>query len=173
METKTSLDSDSGGLSPHLLTLLDIAIREYQHAETIVQARLANFLFANSILLVAWATIFAGIDTPRRPLVLMSLAALSAVLGILWTGMGLRHRKFLFIHSEIIKTVESKLPEAFRLQGPVTTLQEGKTVTATEKSYQLSKFEMLARSRDVGVVASVSVTIMAVFLLLVSHSTCK
>ena len=173
METKAVMDSNSVESKSQLLTLLDIAIREYQHAEIIVQARLSNFLFANSILLVAWATIFAGSETARRPLVLMALAVLSAVLGILWTVMGLRHRKFLFVHSEIIETVENKLPEEFRLHGPVTKLQAGELVATTKSSYRLSASERFARSRNVGVVASASVTGMAVFLIFVSYHLCN
>jgi len=72
---------------------MNSAVQEYQHAETIVQARLSNFFFADSILLLSWAAVFAGSSNNCKSFVLVWLALLSLILGIFWVILGIRHSK--------------------------------------------------------------------------------
>jgi hypothetical protein len=92
MDSDTHADAASGPVHKAasiptnlVMPLIDSAIRAYQHAEAIVQSRLYNFLFADSILLLSWAAVFAA-ASPRvgKQLVLAALALLSTLLSMLW-----------------------------------------------------------------------------------------
>ena len=151
--------------TPDCLSLLDVAIRAYQHAEAVIQARLYNFLFADSILLLSWAAVYAGADLPSKESVLISLALLSATLGLFWSILGLRHRKFLFVHTQIIDDIEQQLPIAWRVHERITLLQEGETVRARGHDYRLNLLDKAAKSRNLGVIAPLAMTGVSIFLL--------
>jgi hypothetical protein len=157
--------------SPENLNLLDMAIRGFQHAENVIQARLSNFLFADSILFLSWAAVYAGSAQPPKKIVLVLLALLSALLGFLWTIAGCRHRKFLFVHTGIIAGVEALLPEQCRVHERITSLQIGKSVTAGDKSYKLNGLEAKACSRMIGILAPGLMTIISLLLIIVSLRT--
>ena len=70
-------------------------------AEAISWARFNNYLFVNSVLIVAWATIYGPADAAARPmsdaasLVLMMISALGIVSGPVWSVLGRRARRIL------------------------------------------------------------------------------
>ena len=153
-----------------LVTLFDLSFRGYCHAETIIQARLYNFLFADSILLLSWAAVFAANTTQHKREVLIVLSGLSVILGLWLLVMGCRHRKFLFVHTQIITEVEKLLPESYRIHAPITDLQNRKAVSAGSKEYRLNFLEAHSRSRNFGIWAPTFMTIGSVLLLRVSFA---
>jgi len=57
---------------------------------------LYNFLMASTILLLAWATLFAPLSSaPSRKFVLVLLCVAGLALSIVWVGLGLRGCKFV------------------------------------------------------------------------------
>ena len=95
-----------------------------RHAETIAQTRFNNYLVADSLLLLAWATLFSG-QRPGSRLVLIVLAALSAVLGFFWMILGTRQGKFLKLHLTHLVTLEHSLRPSFWIGGPMEDLRDG------------------------------------------------
>jgi hypothetical protein len=153
-----------------LVNLVDLAVREYQHAESIVQSRLYNFLFADSILILSWAALFSASPRPAGARwVLGSLALLSTLLSFFWTLMGWRHRKFLYLHTHIVRSLEDKLTAGLRVHDLITQLQEGSGVQVGMKgrqhTLQLSNIELFARSRNLGVLAPFCLMVVSTVLL--------
>ncbi len=66
------------------------------HAESITWNRFYNYLTGNSILVLAWATIFSS-DQRRilRSLVMVGICLLGGLSGLAWAGLGKRGRAFL------------------------------------------------------------------------------
>ena len=151
-----------------LVTLFDMAVRGYYHAETIIQARLYNFLFADSILLLSWAAVYSASTAKHQKEVLVVFSALSIILGLWLLLMGFRHRKFLFVHTKVITDVERLLPESYRIHAPITNLQERRTVRVGADDYKLTVFEAHARSRNFGIWAPAFMTVGSALLLRVS-----
>jgi len=155
-----------------LVNSLNSTVQEYQHAETIVQARLNNFFFADSILLLSWAAVFAGSSINCKSFVLAWLAALSLILGIFWGILGIRHSKFLYLHSDIIRQIEQRLPEIYRVHDRITQLQEGRLVEIqideTKKGLKLSSTERFIRSRNLGILIPSVMAIWSLGLFIVS-----
>ena len=83
---------------------IDIATETFRNYEEIVQARLQNFLMADTILFAGWAAVFAEDANRRGPeaVVLVVLAFLSALLGVFWGIVGLRQRRFLDLQMDIL-----------------------------------------------------------------------
>ncbi|MFH1883895.1 MAG: hypothetical protein ABIL62_14455 [Planctomycetota bacterium] len=78
------------------------------HAETISWSRFHNFLVFNTILILAWATIY--VKAPRPYLagyVMAILCVLGALSGIFWFGLGVRGRKFLKNYIDLATKFES------------------------------------------------------------------
>lgn len=155
-----------------LVDSMNSAVQEYQHAETIVQVRLNNFFFADSILLLSWAAVFAGSFINYKSFVLAWLATLSLILGIFWVILGFRHSKFLYLHSDIIRQIEQRLPETYRVHDRITQLQEGQLVEIqigeTNKGVKLSAIEKFIRSRNLGILIPFVMTVWSFGLLVVS-----
>jgi len=155
-----------------LVNSMNSAVQEYQHAETIVQARLNNFFFADSILLLSWAAVFAGSSNNCKSFVLAWLAALSLILGIFWVILGIRHSKFLYLHSDITRQIEQCLPERYRVHDRITQLQEGQPleiqIGKTNKKIKLSAVEKFIRSRNLGILIPLVMAVWSLGLLIVS-----
>jgi hypothetical protein len=100
-----------------------------RHAETIAQTRFNNYLVADSLLLLAWATLFAGEGPDGSGLVQVVLAALSAVLGFFWMVLGTRQEKFLKLHLMHLVALEQLLPPSFSIGGPMEDLRGGNQVS--------------------------------------------
>jgi hypothetical protein len=98
-----------------------------RHAETIAQTRFNNYLVADSLLLLAWATLFAGQQRDGSGRVLVVLAALSAVLGFFWVVLGTRQEKFLKLHWMHLVALEQSLslPPPLPIGGPMEDLRGG------------------------------------------------
>jgi len=79
------------------------------HAESITWNRFYNFLMANSILVLAWATIFASSlsDRPGPKTVLAAICILGGASGVAWAGLAVRGRKFLFDFVGLAQAIET------------------------------------------------------------------
>lgn len=65
-------------------------------AETITWNRFYNFLMFNTILILAWATIYASDPRPNMAqMVLVTMCILGGISGVAWAALGFRGRKFL------------------------------------------------------------------------------
>ena len=67
-----------------------------QHAENVSWNRFNNYLLFNSIMLLAWVSLYTKepLD-PREVLVLATIPVLGIISGVFWAGLGYRGRKFL------------------------------------------------------------------------------
>ncbi|MBW2005612.1 MAG: hypothetical protein JRI72_13625 [Deltaproteobacteria bacterium] len=151
---------------------MDTAVHAYQHGETIVQARLNNFFFADSILLLSWAAVFAGSPNNCKSFVLAWLGALSFILGVVWWILGIRHRKFLYLHTDIIRGIEQRVPKGQRVHDRISQLQEGKRLEVEignmSKHVRLSAIERFIRSRNLGILVPFVMAMWSLGLFIVS-----
>jgi hypothetical protein len=87
-------------------------------AENISWSRFNNFLLFNSILILAWVTLYTQPSHPEQYALLLSvLSALGIVSGHFWAGLGLRGRNNVSKFLAIGKNIESKLG-AWNEKGP-------------------------------------------------------
>ncbi len=87
-------------------------------AESISWNRFNNFLLFNSILILAWVTLYTQRSQPEQYAVLLSvLSALGFVSGYFWSGLGLRGRNNVSKFLSIGKNIESEL-DAWKGKGP-------------------------------------------------------
>lgn len=78
------------------------------HAETISWNRFYNFLMFNTILILAWSTIYVAQPRPAvAAAVLGTMALLGAVSGVAMAGLGVRGRKFLDEYVELAEKIEA------------------------------------------------------------------
>jgi hypothetical protein len=78
------------------------------HAETISWSRFYNFLVFNTILILAWATIYVKAPPPYLAGYVMAvLCFLGALSSIFWFGLGVRGREFLQNYIDLAKNFES------------------------------------------------------------------
>ena len=71
------------------------------HAESITWDRFNNFLMGNSILVLAWATIFVSTtDSRMTTFVLSAICILGVLSGPAWAALGARGRKY---HDNYVK----------------------------------------------------------------------
>src|SRR5579872_4585233 len=89
---------------------------------------------ADSILLLAWATVFTQSGQPTLvgrvtgALILVALSLVSTVLSCFWTAGGYRQAKFIALNMHSVITLEDCLShEMLRVTRPVFQLQRGKT----------------------------------------------
>jgi hypothetical protein len=69
------------------------------HAESISWNRFYNFLMGNSILVLAWATIYGSQDRSiLSSIVLSAICVFGASSGVAWAELGKRSRKHVEIH---------------------------------------------------------------------------
>ena len=108
---------------------VNLASTFVRHAETIAQTRFNNFLVADSLLLLAWATLFAGQRPEGSRVALYTLAGLSAVLSFFWIILGTRQRKFFELHSTHLVTLERSLPRSSWIGRPMEDLRDGGCVS--------------------------------------------
>src|SRR5690349_8026716 len=79
-----------------------IATESAERAEGLAQSRLNNFLLADSIVFLSWATLFGtGHGTGRVP-VLLGLACLSSILSLMWMGLGYRLWMFIELRLHVV-----------------------------------------------------------------------
>ncbi len=75
------------------------------NAESISWNRFNNFLLFNSILILAWTTIYAKAEWPH--LLLSSLSVVGLVISFVWCALGLRGRNNVNLFLKIGKNIES------------------------------------------------------------------
>ncbi|MBI2980620.1 MAG: hypothetical protein HYY41_07380 [Chloroflexi bacterium] len=76
--------------------IYSVIVQLVVHAESISWDRFYNFLIANSILILSWATIFSSIKNSWSvTVVLLAICLLGAVSGICFEKLGIRGRGFL------------------------------------------------------------------------------
>jgi hypothetical protein len=111
-----------------------------QHAETIVQSRLSNFLLAISVLFLAWTSAFSAADELWRGPVLTVLSLLMTCLSVLWTIMGGRQRKFISLHYDVMFSLEEKLPlDDLKIGTTVADLGSGARIAYASKALAHAK----------------------------------
>lgn len=79
------------------------------HAENITWSRFNNFLMFNTILVLAWSTVFASNLTSfqqSRMVVLVAFCILGAVSGVFWAALGWRGRAFLYRYLDMAQDLE-------------------------------------------------------------------
>jgi hypothetical protein len=109
-----------------LLIVLDSARQDARHSEMVTQTRLYNFLFGDSIVILAWATIFVASNRPHyAALVLLMLAFLSFILAVLYGILGNRGDKFIRMQFRVISNIEAKIPKHLRTTRHTVMLQRG------------------------------------------------
>ncbi len=87
------------------------------HSENVTWTRFSIFLITNSILLVAWATLFR--DRKNYPELLhvqIGICVFGALLGLLWMAFGVRARRYLAWHRKQAGILEGEgnLPRPFQ-----------------------------------------------------------
>jgi|GEM_PF-192376 len=87
-----------------------LASQHWTHAEQIRWTLLYNYLMASTILLLAWATIFAGQGaTPARNWILVALATAGTLLSALWVPHGVRATGFVKMYAATAERLEANL----------------------------------------------------------------
>ncbi|HSL83828.1 MAG TPA: hypothetical protein VLF66_13715, partial [Thermoanaerobaculia bacterium] len=83
--------------------------QHWAHAEQERWAILYNFLMASTILLLAWAAVFASEPSLLRRIVLAVLALAGATISLLWVTIGCRVSSFIRVYGELGEQVERQL----------------------------------------------------------------
>jgi hypothetical protein len=78
------------------------------HAESTTWNRFYNFLMGNSILVVAWAALFASNSKSDATPVLVTICLLGAFGGIAWAALAVRGRRNLNEFVELGKLIEAE-----------------------------------------------------------------
>src|SRR5438093_3895830 len=99
--------------------LYQASVQHWSHAEQIRWTLLYNYLMASTILLLAWATVFASvvphsISWPQR-ISLLTLPTAGLVLSALWVALGKRASSFAKMYAEVGRAFE---PSGHGLFGP-------------------------------------------------------
>jgi hypothetical protein len=85
-----------------------IAAQHWAHAEQIRWTLLYNYLMASTILLLAWATVFASSSNPSR-FVLVVLALAGVILSSVWIALGARATSFVKMYEGVGLRAESAM----------------------------------------------------------------
>jgi len=93
------------------LSIQQAATDHWTHADQIRQTLLYNFLMASTILLLAWATVFAAAGNHSwRQCVLGLLSAAGAVLSLVWVAFGIRASGYAAMYEKTGLHAEKALP---------------------------------------------------------------
>ena len=77
------------------------------HSEVISWGRFQNLLIINSILVVAWATLFHDNDAHSWGRLVMTAITIPGILtGIAWADLGKRSRQYLDLYKAKLKAIE-------------------------------------------------------------------
>jgi hypothetical protein len=96
--------------------LYQVAGQLWAHSEQIRWSLLYDYLMASTILLLAWATVFAANAPGRaRAFILLILAAGGTVVSFVWTAFVLRDSTFVNMFEQVGVKAEESLP-SFRSQ---------------------------------------------------------
>jgi hypothetical protein len=153
---QTIVKYDEAQTTPNEDSVYSAISQHWVHSEQIRWTLLSNFLMGNSILLVAWATIFVGSNTPpvwARTSVLVVFASAGLVLSFAWIGIVLRSGKFRDMYAKLGSKAEGQPPpvgapftsaEAVRLAKRCSTSRS----VSGELGSDLKGFAQFARSAE-------------------------
>ena len=130
-------------------------------------ARLNSYLVVNSILLVAWATVFASQSGDHRSSVLAVLCLPGIALGILWAFLGERSSQYLDILHSSIEKFEKSIPVEMSLR-PFLEI-----AGLREKVRGGGKLTKLTSSRTIVIGVPIVFSLLYVFLGVISLVTCR
>jgi hypothetical protein len=95
-----------------LVTYYQAASQHWAHAEQIRWTLLYNYLMGSSILLIAWAAVFAGAVTSGRLAVLFLLSFVGFLLSVAWAGLGWRGSTFVSVYAKLGNDLEDLIDRA-------------------------------------------------------------
>ena len=114
--------------SPGISTLYEVASHHWVHGEQMRWTILYNFLVGNTILLVAWATLFVGLLQNRGSLGLKVVLIVSCALGILggvaWALLESRANGFAERFFNLGVDLEKHMPKPSDLVGPFVAMAQ-------------------------------------------------
>jgi hypothetical protein len=76
------------------------------HSENISWSRFNNLLVINSILVVAWATLFSQGTSISAQVVMTAISFLGIFTGIAWGDLGKRSRRYIDRYKEKLRAIE-------------------------------------------------------------------
>jgi hypothetical protein len=156
--------SDLSGISWESIHL---ATSNAQHGETVTQSRLNNFLFAVSILLLAWATLYDRAQAGSgRTIALIGVALLSAFLSIIWLILGTRQQKFAELNWDLVAREEARLPRDRRVGWFIWRMQYRNPIfLESGKQVRLNHVEWVVNSRSLLVIAPVAFLVVSLLFV--------
>jgi len=134
---------------PQLVSHIADAAAWFQHAETIVQQRLYNFLMAASILILAAATSLSASPHPAQKWVVLTVSTVGLLLSAAYGVLGIRQVKFIDLHMDIVESLELKLKNPdYRIITQIARLRAGDEARSplTNTARKLNTFERIFRS---------------------------
>jgi hypothetical protein len=91
-------------------TIYSSIVQMVIHAESITWNRFYNFLLTNSILILAWATIYVSCSNSQMTRILLLAICILGMIGcVFWAALGARGRKFLDIYIDMGKDMENDM----------------------------------------------------------------
>lgn len=98
------------------------------NAETVSWNRFYNFLMFNTILVLAWATVWvASASLALKAVILVAICVLGGVSGVFWAALGYRGRAFLDEYAKIGADLEAQSaiwPADIQTYKPLTKTSE-------------------------------------------------
>jgi hypothetical protein len=166
---KNSDEHNHGSELNNLLTAIADAANWFRHAEIVVQQRFYNFLMAESILLLAAAAVLASDSLISRRVFVGTLASVGIVLSIAWTILGIRQKKFVDLHMDIIENLERQIDSQYkvlRVATPIAELRRGTTNNPIDgTTITLSRNQLITRSSNLLWVGPIAFGIAFIVLL--------
>ncbi|MCI0721559.1 MAG: hypothetical protein L0338_21690 [Acidobacteria bacterium] len=155
-----------------LFRALQIASEYYRHGEMLVQSRMYNFLFAVSVLLLGWATLYSK-EPPSPTIILQLFAGTALFISLAFSAWGRRAEKFQALHRDRILALESKLPEPLKIMNSIAQLQQEGSVRRRwekdqKKEIRFRWYEKHARAGFIAVGAPLALAIVSFVLLVLS-----
>lgn len=92
--------------STMFIAMYQAAAQHWAHAEQVRWTLLYNYLMANTILLLGWATVFVSSDGPRNWIASVALCIAGAVIGFVWIAAGMRASDFVDMYGKLGKSFE-------------------------------------------------------------------
>ena len=117
MSTPTPAELPAPRAMTHSEPAYSITAQHWVHAEQTRWWILYDFLMANSILILAWATLLAGSELTIRKPVLLLLSAAGLLLCVLWVTLSHRASGFVDMYSNFGLAAEEQYPAMI---GPFT-----------------------------------------------------
>jgi hypothetical protein len=151
--------------APNKDSIYSAISQHWVHSEQIRWTLLSSLLTANSILLVAWATIFAStVPAWARESVLVAFASAGFLLSFAWIGIVLRSRWFVERYAKLGREAEALRPQA---EGQSPAVRAPFTSAKALRS-EITGFAKIAESRRVLLAVPIVFALLYLFLICVS-----